>query len=244
MNLLRPAPGRPLSGKCDGRAAVLQWMLNPAGFQYDGPLAQPAEHRTFNPGVVGSTPTRPTKLDKIKNFRHQVRFGALIDPLPRPIERLAGDQRTVLPAKNRIARPLLTEVDPGNGIFRTLGEISETGDRIGRVRLSEPGHGVMRRNSHSHQPLVVFAPRGRFTSLSPRTRKSREKSDAAGAGGVGAGVGAGPGDVQSYGPSAISLWGMVPISRTSVRRLRYALSFPVMSSVSHGMLSRSRSRLP
>ena len=37
-----------------------------------GPLAQLAEHRTFNPGVVGSIPTRPTMLDKIKNFR--VRF--------------------------------------------------------------------------------------------------------------------------------------------------------------------------
>ena len=28
-----------------------------------GPLAQLAEHRTFNPGVVGSIPTRPTMLD-------------------------------------------------------------------------------------------------------------------------------------------------------------------------------------
>ena len=27
-----------------------------------GPLAQLAEHRTFNPGVVGSIPTRPTTL--------------------------------------------------------------------------------------------------------------------------------------------------------------------------------------
>ena len=27
-----------------------------------GPLAQLVEHRTFNPGVVGSTPTRPTKI--------------------------------------------------------------------------------------------------------------------------------------------------------------------------------------
>ena len=27
-----------------------------------GPLAQLVEHRTFNPGVVGSTPTRPTTL--------------------------------------------------------------------------------------------------------------------------------------------------------------------------------------
>ena len=29
----------------------------------DGPLAQLAEHRTFNPGVVGSIPTRPTNCD-------------------------------------------------------------------------------------------------------------------------------------------------------------------------------------
>ncbi len=28
--------------------------------RYPGPLAQLVEHRTFNPGVVGSTPTRPT----------------------------------------------------------------------------------------------------------------------------------------------------------------------------------------
>ena len=29
-----------------------------------GPLAQLAEHRTFNPGVVGSIPTRPTNLQR------------------------------------------------------------------------------------------------------------------------------------------------------------------------------------
>ena len=43
--------------------AILKEML--IAVSGDGPLAQLAEHRTFNPGVVGSIPTRPTK--------HQVR---------------------------------------------------------------------------------------------------------------------------------------------------------------------------
>ena len=37
-----------------------------------GPLAQLAEHRTFNPGVVGSIPTRPTKLDDRQNHLRDV----------------------------------------------------------------------------------------------------------------------------------------------------------------------------
>ena len=45
--------------------AILKEML--IAVSGDGPLAQLAEHRTFNPGVVGSIPTRPT------NFRHKNR---------------------------------------------------------------------------------------------------------------------------------------------------------------------------
>jgi hypothetical protein len=33
-----------------------------------GPLAQLVEHRTFNPMVVGSNPTRPTIFSKIPAF--------------------------------------------------------------------------------------------------------------------------------------------------------------------------------
>ena len=33
-----------------------------------GPLAQSVEQRTFNPWVVGSSPTGPTHVDSLKNF--------------------------------------------------------------------------------------------------------------------------------------------------------------------------------
>ena len=83
--------GRPVRGH--------QWPAppslgyDPTGIRH-GPLAQPAEHRTFNPGVVGSIPTRPTKLDKIKNFHHYLYFGTVISPQIRH-RSFSRDQRWV-----------------------------------------------------------------------------------------------------------------------------------------------------
>ena len=59
----------------------------PSGMLH-GPLAQLAEHRTFNPGVVGSIPTRPTKLDKIKNFFDQIHPGGVVGCVPGETQRM------------------------------------------------------------------------------------------------------------------------------------------------------------
>ena len=48
---------------------------DPTGIRY-GPLAQPAEHRTFNPGVVGSIPTRPTLFGIARRWALASRSGA------------------------------------------------------------------------------------------------------------------------------------------------------------------------
>ena len=60
---------------CRGPTGPMLYWLSIRGPPRDGPLAQLAEHRTFNPGVVGSIPTRPTKLDKIKNLFLEIRVG-------------------------------------------------------------------------------------------------------------------------------------------------------------------------
>ena len=44
----------------------MEWLASRRQWR-NGPLAQSAEHRTFNPGVVGSTPTRPTKNARTPN---------------------------------------------------------------------------------------------------------------------------------------------------------------------------------
>jgi len=42
-------------------------------FQSAGALAQSVEHRTFNPLVDGSIPSRPIKINKLKERRHDLR---------------------------------------------------------------------------------------------------------------------------------------------------------------------------
>ena len=57
-----------------GPYAILDWWPETGT---PGPLAQLAEHRTFNPGVVGSIPTRPTTMYKTANSAVQGDFGGL-----------------------------------------------------------------------------------------------------------------------------------------------------------------------
>ena len=58
------------------------WSIAPCGriqsppciglpWSQPGPLAQMAEHRTFNPGVGGSIPPRPTKTQKNYQFSYE-----------------------------------------------------------------------------------------------------------------------------------------------------------------------------
>ena len=56
--LKRGRPGR--LGKSGGGRRALCYNIGLREPSSNGPLAQLAEHRTFNPGVVGSIPTRPT----------------------------------------------------------------------------------------------------------------------------------------------------------------------------------------
>lgn len=46
--------------------------------QRSGPLAQLVEHRTFNPGVVGSIPTRPTTVSDTANSAIQGDFSGVL----------------------------------------------------------------------------------------------------------------------------------------------------------------------
>ena len=63
---------------------IVQSRLHASTSPQNGPLAQLAEHRTFNPGVVGSTPTRPTYISHTKpsdtTRRAVLRFTAIWPP--------------------------------------------------------------------------------------------------------------------------------------------------------------------
>ena len=71
MPMRKSVPGRTADGPgrlCSRAGAgdtIIQARLPASVPLYYGPLAQLAERRTFNPGVVGSSPTRPTL------FRHE-----------------------------------------------------------------------------------------------------------------------------------------------------------------------------
>ncbi len=44
-------------------------------------------------GRAGSNPASPTRLDEIKNFNHQVRFGSVTESAVRPAEKLTRNQK-------------------------------------------------------------------------------------------------------------------------------------------------------
>ncbi len=76
-------PGLPSEGTREGRRRRPRAVVVGRGW---GPLAQLAEHRTFNPPVAGSIPAGPT--GKRPLTRHDARSGAIVMPArTRPIQR-------------------------------------------------------------------------------------------------------------------------------------------------------------
>src|SRR5262245_61497706 len=100
---------------------------------FPGSLAQPVEQRAFNPFVVGSIPTRPTKPLRFADF-----FAAELDTLPASLitRRIgyAGGGEAVAAQPTRITPSTCTAI--------RIGLVTRHGDRVVDSCSDSPGNDV------------------------------------------------------------------------------------------------------